>query len=66
MKTKKISHKQRPLAAALQYAFWSAALLPTFAMAQTVPGGNTNLPAFMVGEKCADLIKGQSLPRAEL
>jgi choline dehydrogenase len=32
----------------------------------TVPGGNTNLPAIMVGEKCADLIRGQSLPRAEL
>jgi choline dehydrogenase len=32
----------------------------------TVPGGNTNLPCIMVGEKAADLIKGQSLPRAEL
>ncbi|MXP26143.1 hypothetical protein GRI39_08850 [Altererythrobacter indicus] len=32
----------------------------------TVPGGNTGLPAVMVGEKCADLIKGQSLPAAEL
>ena len=32
----------------------------------TVPGGNTNLPAFMLGEKAADLIKGQSLARAEL
>ncbi|BBC71854.1 conserved hypothetical protein [Altererythrobacter sp. B11] len=32
----------------------------------TVPGGNTNLPAFMVGEKAADLIRGRSLPRAEL
>ncbi|MXO65243.1 glucose-methanol-choline oxidoreductase [Altererythrobacter endophyticus] len=31
----------------------------------TVPGGNTGLPAVMVGEKCADLIKGQSLPAAE-
>ncbi|HEV7775999.1 MAG TPA: autotransporter outer membrane beta-barrel domain-containing protein [Luteibacter sp.] len=42
MKTKKNSPKQRPLAAALHCAFWSAALLPTFAMAQTVPGGNTS------------------------
>lgn len=32
----------------------------------TVPGGNTGLPAVMVGEKCADLIKGRTLPRAEL
>ena len=32
----------------------------------TVPGANTNLSAFMVGEKCADLIKGHSLPRADL
>ena len=32
----------------------------------TVPGGNTNLPAFMLGEKAADLIRGRSLPRAEL
>lgn len=32
----------------------------------TVPGGNTNLPAFMVGEKAADLIRGRSLPAAEL
>jgi choline dehydrogenase len=32
----------------------------------TVPGGNTMLPSIMVGEKAADLIRGQSLPRAEL
>ena len=32
----------------------------------TVPGGNTNLPVMMLGEKAADLIKGNSLPRAEL
>lgn len=32
----------------------------------TVPGGNTNLPAFMLGEKAADLIRGRSLPAAEL
>jgi choline dehydrogenase len=32
----------------------------------TVPGGNTMLPSIMVGEKAADLIRGQSLPAAEL
>lgn len=39
MHTKKISPKQRPLATALHYALWSAALLPAGAMAQSVPGG---------------------------
>jgi choline dehydrogenase len=32
----------------------------------TVPGGNTMIPAIMVGEKAADLIRGQSLAAAEL
>jgi choline dehydrogenase len=32
----------------------------------TVPGGNTMLPSIMVGEKAADLIRGQNLPPAEL
>jgi choline dehydrogenase len=32
----------------------------------TVPGGNTNAPSTMVGEKAADLIRGQTLLPAEL
>ena len=32
----------------------------------TVPGGNTNAAAIMIGEKAADLIRGRALPPAEL
>jgi choline dehydrogenase len=32
----------------------------------TVPGGNTMLRSIMVGEKAADLIRGRSMPAADL
>jgi choline dehydrogenase len=28
----------------------------------SIPGGNINAPTIMVGEKCADLLRGRRLP----